>query len=105
MSRHLRIARGSLVAITFLSTVTLAASPAPMRHARGIAATCTTCHARSDARTPAIAPLEGRGAASIVEAMRAFRAGTREGTVMPQIARGYTDGVIDALAAWFAAQR
>jgi cytochrome c553 len=50
-------------------------------------------------------PLEGRTAASIVDAMRAFKAGSREGTVMPQIARGYTDDDIDALAAWFAAQR
>ncbi len=82
-----------------------AAVPAPTTHARAIAATCTTCHVRGGARTPAIAPLEGRPAASIADAMRAFKAGTREGTVMPQIARGYADTDIDALAAWFAAQR
>jgi len=49
--------------------------------------------------------LKGRRAASIAGAMRAYKAGTRDGTVMPQIARGYTDDDINALAAWFAAQR
>ena len=37
--------------------------------------------------------------------MRAFRDGQRPATVMHQIAKGYTDQQIDALAAWFAAQK
>ena len=37
--------------------------------------------------------------------MRAFRDGKRPATVMHQIAKGYTDAQIDAMAAWFAAQK
>jgi cytochrome c553 len=36
--------------------------------------------------------------------MRAFRDGKRPATVMHQIAKGYTDTQIDAIAAWYAAQ-
>jgi cytochrome c553 len=37
--------------------------------------------------------------------MRAFRDGKRPATVMHQIAKGYTDVQIEALASWFAAQK
>ena len=33
-----------------------------------------------------------------------YKAGTREGTIMPQLAKGYTDVQIGLLAGWFAAQ-
>jgi cytochrome c553 len=35
--------------------------------------------------------------------MRAYRAGERPGTLMPQLAKGYDDAEIDAIAAWYAA--
>jgi sulfide dehydrogenase cytochrome subunit len=37
--------------------------------------------------------------------MQEFRAGTRTGTVMDRIARGFTDAEIQAIAAWYAEQR
>jgi cytochrome c553 len=37
--------------------------------------------------------------------MQAFKAGTRPATVMHQIAKGYSDEQIKAIAAWFAAVR
>lgn len=90
------------LAVSAASAVPVAPSPA---HARALAATCTPCHTRGGAALPAIAPLDGRAAASIAAAMRAFRSGERPGTVMPQLARGYTDADIDALAQWFASRR
>jgi cytochrome c553 len=105
MSWRLATAQVWLITLALAPIGAHAAAPAATHHARALAATCTTCHVRGGARAPAIVPLEGRTAASIVDAMRAFKAGSREGTVMPQIARGYTDDDIDALAAWFAAQR
>nr|MBA3590336.1 cytochrome C [Methylibium sp.] len=39
------------------------------------------------------------------EQMRAFRDGKRPATVMHQIAKGYSDAQITALAAYFAAQK
>jgi cytochrome c553 len=41
----------------------------------------------------------------IASQMRAFRDGQRPATVMHQIAKGYTDQQIDALAAFFSAQK
>ena len=37
--------------------------------------------------------------------MRAFRDGKRPATVMHQLAKGYSDAQIDALAGYFAAQK
>jgi len=84
---------------------TAAADAATTMHARNLASTCTACHTRNGAGESAIMPLEGRAAADIARTMRAFRSGERAGTVMPQLARGYTDADIDAIAAWFAEQR
>jgi cytochrome c553 len=37
--------------------------------------------------------------------MKAFKDGKREATVMHQIAKGFTDGEIAAMAAYFASQQ
>ena len=49
--------------------------------------------------------LAGRDRAEIAKAMQDFRAGARAGTVMDRIAKGFTDAEIQAIAAWYAAQR
>jgi cytochrome c553 len=40
----------------------------------------------------------------IASEMKAFKDGTRSATVMHQLAKGYSDRQIEALAAYFAAQ-
>jgi len=45
--------------------------------------------------------LAGLARERIAAELRAFREGSRAGTVMPQIAKGYSDAQIDALAAYF----
>jgi cytochrome c553 len=52
-----------------------------------------------------VVPLAGLPRDHIATQMRAFRDGKRPATVMHQIAKGYTDPQIDAMAAWFAAQK
>jgi cytochrome c553 len=49
--------------------------------------------------------LAGRNAAETVRQMQAFRRGELPATVMHQIAHGFTDAEIQAIAAWFATQR
>ena len=49
-------------------------------------------------------PLAGLPRDHIATQMRAFRDGQRPATVMHQIAKGYSDAQIEAIAAWFAAQ-
>ena len=74
--------------------------------ARNLAAPCAICHG-SDGRpaTKDLVPLAGLPREHIASQMRAFRDGQRPATVMHQIAKGYTDPQIDALAAWFAGQK
>ena len=55
--------------------------------------------------TSPVPRLAGLDRAAIVRAMQDFRSGQRAGTVMDRIAKGFTDDEIQALAAWFAAQK
>ena len=41
----------------------------------------------------------------LVRKMREYRAGTKPGTIMPQLAKGYTDAQIELIGGWFATQK
>jgi cytochrome subunit of sulfide dehydrogenase len=64
------------------------------------ASSCTGCHDS----THAMGVLQGRPAGEIVADMEAFRSGTRPGTVMNRIVKGFTPDEVRQLAAWFAAK-
>jgi sulfide dehydrogenase cytochrome subunit len=66
------------------------------------AAACSGCHPASRAVETPFTRLTGRNAAEIVTAVQEFRSGQRPGTVMDRIAKGFTDGEIKAIAAWYA---
>ena len=70
--------------------------------ARALAAGCLGCH-QPVANTP-LPVLFGQPREAIAGKLRALRDGTQPGTVMPQLAKGYTDAQIDAVAGYFAAQ-
>ena len=69
------------------------------------AVSCSGCHPTSAKVTSPVPRLAGQDRAAIVRAMQDFRSGQRAGTVMDRIAKGFTDDEIQALAAWFAAQK
>jgi len=73
---------------------------------RSMAATCAACHgtAGRPAQGSSVAGLAGRRQSSIVEAMREFKDGKRPASIMHQIAKGYSDAEITALAAHFEKQ-
>ena len=73
--------------------------------ARSIAAGCAACHGTNGVSLSQVPSLAGAPRADIVAKMQDFKKGTRQGTVMPQLAKGYTDEQIDLAAAWFANQR
>jgi sulfide dehydrogenase cytochrome subunit len=78
-------------------------TPAP--HVRSLAATCAACHGTEGRPVegqpmPALAGLPRE---RIATELHAFRDGSRPATVMQQLAKGYSDAQIDALAAYFAA--
>lgn len=74
---------------------------------RSLAATCANCHGTDGKALPgtAMPRIAGLDAGYLGEQMRAFRDGKRPATVMHQLAKGYTDQQIDALASYFAAQK
>ena len=76
---------------------------------RNLAAACAICHGTEGRPvikegSPLI-PLAGLPKDHITTQMKLFRDGKRPATVMHQIAKGYTDAQIDAMATWFAAQK
>jgi cytochrome c553 len=83
-----------------------AASPAAAQTAAPPgAAACSGCHVPATRAGLAIPPLRGRAPDEIVTAMRAFRTGERSATVMDRIAKGFSDDEMQAIAAWYGAQR
>jgi sulfide dehydrogenase cytochrome subunit len=92
-----------LVLAAIGSFLTLAASAAAAEAPPG-ASSCSGCHAASAAVDTPVPRLAGLPAPLIAGAMRAFRAGQRPGTIMPRIARGFSDDEIAAIAVWYAAQ-
>ncbi len=98
-----------MLRVPLFAALALVAAPAFAQgvEGRNLAAACAICHGtggRVAADAPLI-PLAGLPRDHIATQMRAFRDGKRPATVMHQIAKGYTDGQIDALAAWYAAQK
>jgi sulfide dehydrogenase cytochrome subunit len=89
-----------------LLILSCAAAPAAAQDVQRLGATCAICHGTEGRPvTKEVVPLAGLPRDHIASQMRAFRDGQRPATVMHQIAKGYSDAQIDALAAWFAAQK
>jgi sulfide dehydrogenase cytochrome subunit len=93
-------------ALAFALSAGAHAQDAAALQVRSLAATCASCHGTNGkAVDGAVVPgLAGVPALHMVEQMKAFRAGSRQATVMHQIVKGYTDAQIEQLAAYFAAQ-
>ena len=72
--------------------------------ARDIAATCANCHGTNGMSRGVTVSLAGKPKAEIAAKLLEFKQNQRPGTIMPQLAKGFTDAQIDAVAAWFAAQ-
>ena len=96
------------------ASLALAQQPAPppsfassnttAKGVQSMAANCAMCHGtqgRAKANSP-LASLAGKPRDEIVQAMAQFKSGQKPATVMHQIAKGYTDEEIAAMAAYFA---
>ena len=71
---------------------------------RSVAAACAQCHGTDGvpAAGSSLRPLAGMPREEMAAQLKAFKAGTRSGTIMPQLSKGYSDAQIDALAGYFA---
>jgi sulfide dehydrogenase cytochrome subunit len=93
--------RASVAALAVLLT----AGPALAADVPAGAASCSGCHANNTRVETPVPPLNGRPAADITTAMAEFKSGKRAGTIMDRIAKGYSDEEMQAIAAWYAAQK
>ena len=74
--------------------------------ARALAVNCSACHGTNgNSAGGAIAGLAGMNKEYLVGQMKFFKEGKREATLMHQIAKGYSDAEIAAMADFFAAQK
>jgi len=73
---------------------------------RALAANCAQCHGTDGRPAPGsvLPALAGRDARDLAQALLDFRAGRARATVMDQLAKGYSDAEIAALADYFAAR-
>lgn len=81
-----------------------AQAPDPLQ-VRSWAASCANCHGTDGRAQPGMASLAGASKDDMVKKMLDFKAGRRPATLMQQLAKGYSDEQIEAIAAYFAAQK
>jgi len=96
----------TLVAGTFFSLAALASisqaqsTDATQLYHRGLAATCANCHGTDgkgvlDGGMPLINNVTSE---QMLTQLKAFKSGAREGTIMPQLAKGYSDEQLEIIA-------
>ncbi len=93
------------LAIVALGAVPVLAQAPDPNLGRSLAATCANCHGTDGNSVGEVESLAGKPADDTVRKMQEFKSGARPATIMQQLAKGYTDEQIQAVAAWFAAQK
>jgi cytochrome subunit of sulfide dehydrogenase len=71
---------------------------------RNLAAACANCHGTNGVSQPGMPSLAGQPRRYLEQQMQDFKAGKRPATIMHQIAKGYTEEQIGALAAYLSEQ-
>ena len=93
-------------AVALLSASAWAAAQAPdPLQVRSWAASCANCHGTEGRAQPGMESLAGLSKDDITKKMLDFKSGRRPATLMHQLAKGYSDEQIAAIAAYFAAQK
>lgn len=82
----------------------LAAEPPPAAFPYFVA-NCFNCHGTEGNTKSAIPAIAGRERAYLEATLKAFKDGSKQATIMHQLAKGYTDDEIAVLADYFSRQR
>lgn len=94
---------------TIVAALVLAAGPALAQGdpnlGRNLAATCANCHGTGGVSAGGNEPLAGKRKEDLLKALMDFKSGAKPATVMHQLAKGFTDSQLEAVAAWFASQK
>jgi cytochrome c553 len=67
---------------------------------RGLAATCANCHGTDGKGVPdgGMPLINNLTSEQMLTQLKAFKSGAREGTIMPQLAKGYSDEQLETIA-------
>lgn len=67
---------------------------------RSLAATCANCHGTDGKGVPegGMPLINNLSSQQLLDAMKAYKSGAREGTIMPQLAKGYSDEQLQIIA-------
>lgn len=82
----------------------MAQTPDPLQ-VRSWAAACANCHGTQGVAQPGMESLAGASKDEMLKKLLDFKAGRKPATIMHQLSKGYTDEQLQALAAYFAAQK
>jgi cytochrome c553 len=87
-----------------VSSVNAQTTPDPLQ-VRGWAASCSNCHGTNGRAESGSESLAGANKDDMIKKMLDFKAGRKPATIMHQLAKGYSDDQIKAIAGYFAAQK
>jgi cytochrome c553 len=96
-----------MAALALLTAPALVSAQAPSaQQVRGWAAACANCHGTQGQALAPMQTLAGLPQEVMVQRMQDFKTGkVPSATIMHQLAKGYSDEQIVAIAAYFAAQK
>lgn len=72
---------------------------------RSWAAGCANCHGTNGHAEQGMPPLAGKSPADITEKLLAYKSGAAPSTIMQQLAKGYSDDQLAAIAGYLSAQK
>lgn len=93
-----------VLALLLASGLSHAQAPDALQ-ARSLAASCAACHGTDGRAEPGMVSLAGVPQDQLVRKMLDYKTGRMPATIMHQLAKGYSDEQITAIAAYFAAQK
>ena len=100
-----RLTPAAVFALAIALTPPAHAQSEDSRAGRNLAAACANCHGTNGVSQPGMPTLAARERSYLVQQMQDFKTGKRPATIMHQIAKGYTDEQIEAIAAYLSAQK
>lgn len=97
--------RATIAVALALAGMTGTAIAQELSYGRNMASACASCHGTNGKSAGHMNDLAGMPKDRIVQHMKNFKAGSKPATVMQQIAKGYSDAQIEAIAGYFSAQK
>jgi len=94
-----------VVSLLLAFPLTASAQGADANLGRNLAATCAGCHNITGKAVTGMPSVAGQSKDALLRKLKDYKEGKQPATVMHQLAKGYTDGQLESIAAYYAAQK